>query len=67
MARLKATQLQRGDMVSIRGDIREIKDIRHLETSHGTELVLVFKTGSSLRLQSTDEVQTSLHWRQLRR
>ncbi|MFH8788525.1 hypothetical protein [Streptomyces roseoverticillatus] len=54
-------------MVSIRGDIREIKAIRNIETSHGTELVLVFKTGSSLRLQPTDEVQTSLHWRQLRR
>ncbi|WP_158673780.1 hypothetical protein [Streptomyces klenkii] len=54
-------------MVSLSGDIREIKDIRSLETSRGTELVLVFKTGSPLRLEPTDEVQTSLHWRQLRR
>ncbi|RKN70753.1 hypothetical protein D7231_17745 [Streptomyces klenkii] len=67
MARLKATELRRGDMVSLSGDIREIKDIRSLETSRGTELVLVFKTGSPLRLEPTDEVQTSLHWRQLRR
>ncbi|WP_424888591.1 hypothetical protein [Streptomyces sp. XH2] len=54
-------------MVSLRGDIREIKDIRDMETSRGTELVLVFKTGSPLRLHPTDEVQTSLYWRQLRR
>ncbi|WP_367138177.1 MULTISPECIES: hypothetical protein [Streptomyces] len=54
-------------MVSLSGDIREIKDIRSLETSRGTELVLVFKTGSALRLRPTDEVQTSLYWRQLRR
>ncbi len=67
MARISASQLQRGDMVSLRGDIREIKDIRDMETSRGTELVLVFKTGSPLRLHPTDEVQTSLYWRQLRR
>ncbi|MEV4501029.1 hypothetical protein [Streptomyces klenkii] len=67
MARLKASELKRGDMVSLSGDIREIKDIRSLETSRGTELVLVFKAGSPLRLRPADEVQTSLHWRQLRR
>ncbi|WP_424889744.1 hypothetical protein [Streptomyces sp. XH2] len=64
---MKATQLQCGDMVSLSGDIREIKDIRSLETSRGTEFVLVFKTGSPLRLQPTDEVETSPYWRQLRR
>ncbi|MEU5187179.1 hypothetical protein AB0G83_08510 [Streptomyces klenkii] len=67
MARISASQLQPDDMVSILGDIREIKAIRSLETSRGTELVLVFKTGSALRLRPTDEVQTSLYWRQLRR
>ncbi|MFF7021298.1 hypothetical protein ACFY97_09820 [Streptomyces klenkii] len=67
MARISASQLQPDDMVSICGDIREIKAIRNLETSRGKELVLVFKAGSPVRLQSTDEVQTSLYWRQLRR
>ncbi|MEU1673992.1 hypothetical protein ABZ752_18480 [Streptomyces roseifaciens] len=61
MPRLRASQLKRGDLVSIRGECREIKDVRDKETSRGMTLVLVFKTGSPVNVQPTDLVETSLY------
>lgn len=59
MARVRVSELRRGDLVYVRGTSRWLKDVRAVESARGQDLVLVFETGAPVRMQPTDTVEAS--------
>ncbi|MER6051103.1 hypothetical protein ABT168_27240 [Streptomyces sp. NPDC001793] len=67
MARVVASRVRRGDMVSVRGEVREVKAVRAgRRTSEQPSVVLVFKSGPPLEVKATDDLTVVRGGRELR-
>ncbi|UQI42988.1 hypothetical protein M1P56_00590 [Streptomyces sp. HU2014] len=53
MKRASKDRIERGDVVEVRGEMREVKAVRRNE-HRPEDLVLVFKTGPALRVRAGD-------------
>ncbi|MFI9081861.1 hypothetical protein ACIGW8_36375 [Streptomyces sioyaensis] len=67
MARVSAARVRRGDVVSLRGELREVKAVRSDQRGASTPaLTLVFKVGRPLRVNAADELAVWRGDRELR-
>ncbi|MDJ0340786.1 hypothetical protein QMK19_18540 [Streptomyces sp. H10-C2] len=67
MARVAALRVRSGDLVSVRGQWREVKAVRSDRfASGGLVVVLVFKAGPSLRINAADGLAVERGGRGLR-
>ncbi len=67
MARILAGRVRRGDVVSLRGEMREVKAVRSDQRGASKPgLTLVFKTGRPLRVNAADELSVWRGDRELR-
>ncbi|MGA5130466.1 hypothetical protein ACPCTO_11720 [Streptomyces olivoreticuli] len=66
--RLLAYMVQRGDMVTVGDEQRQVKEARLLHLSHGrSEVVMVFKSGPSIRVNANAVTRVQRTWRRSRR
>lgn len=67
MARVSATRVRRGDVVNVRGELREVKAVRSDQRGPSKPaLTLVFKSGRPLRVDASDELAVRRGDRELR-
>ncbi|MGW9044019.1 hypothetical protein ACWGQL_15875 [Streptomyces lydicus] len=67
MARVSAARVRRGDAVSLRGEMREVKAVRSDQRGASKPgLTLVFKSGRPLRVNAGDELVVWRDDRELR-
>jgi len=67
MARVLAARVRRGDVVSLCGELREVKAVRSDQRGASKPaLTLVFKSGRPLRVNASDELAVWRGDRELR-
>ncbi|MEU4850047.1 hypothetical protein [Streptomyces gilvosporeus] len=67
MARVSAARVRSGDVVNVRGEMREVKAVRSDQRGASKpDLTLVFKSGRPLRVNVTDELAVWRGDRELR-